>query len=150
MSKLKIILLFLLFLLISLFFSISAYLSGSDYLVTSSFIINFLGVLLGISITLITYIHTIVSSVQNRNDNTVSQIFIELKHNTYFVFLSFVIAILIKGIEKLDFPLVSMGSFIKYKVLLVDIFRNFILFTSLFTVYDILGCLFRLLTPPKE
>ena len=134
---------------VSTVFSISSYFTKSDYLISTSFLVNYLGVFLGISITLVTYIHTTLLGV-NEKGNYKKYIFRELKHNTLFIFTLFICSILIMGIEKIDFPFVLLGELVKYKYLVIDFIRNLFLFLSLYGMYDTISSLFILIFDDKE
>lgn len=129
--------------ILSLIFSMSSYLTKSENLISTTFLVNYLGVFLGIAITLVTYIHTTITTINN-NKVSKNDIFTELKQNTLLVFSFFICSIIIMGIEKINFPWISLGKLFKYKGLIIDFIRNLFLFFSLYSMYDIIDCLFIL------
>lgn len=142
-GKIKIIVTLICIILLSVFFSISTFITKGKCLINSLFLVNYLGIFIGISITLVIYIHTTIATF--KEESSICNILKELKQDTLLVFWFFVFSILIMGIERIDNPWISLGNYLQYKLFIIDLIRNLTLFLSIYAMYDILGCLFILI-----
>lgn len=127
MSKFKsglnnIIIIVMLFLLSGLITRLTV-LEKQPSFITYGFLVNYLGVFLGIVITLITFIYSVIKQIMN-DDKEAGGIYSELKDDTYFIFWMFIIALLIMAFSSIDIPYVTLNGIYINKVVIFDFVKN--------------------------
>ena len=124
----------------------------------SEFLINYLGIFLGLTIALISFILSITDKLyenvnsnldytedkKNENKNKIKQIFKELKGDTFIIFCFFIIAVVLHLFENMDLPHIKWPVIFMKKKVFINQLKLTIFILSIYSIYDILSCLFNL------
>ncbi len=118
----------------------------------NSFLINFLGVLLGVSITLVTFIYSVVNRIldktkyKNKESQTVFKLFNELKDNTVLIFWFLSIVLILAVWSTIDIPNIKLVKLIGVDKGIVIIWIKLnIVILSMVAIKDTIGTLFTLI-----
>lgn len=124
----------------------------------SEFVINYLGIFLGFTIALISFILSITDKLNDNIDNNPNfsdrqkehnkinllQIFKELKQDTFLIFWLFIIVIILYVIENIDLPFIDWTFKFFSKRTFLNQLKLTIFILSLYSIYDIITALFKL------
>jgi len=116
--------------------------------ISSEFLLNYFGVFLGISLSLITFIHSVTREDINgdKAQNVLREMFDELRSDIRFIFKLFVFALILITIERII--IVQMHTFsntYRWLRICIDYFRNVAMILSLFSMKDVIECVFVLI-----
>jgi hypothetical protein len=118
----------------------------------NSFLINFLGVLLGVLITLVTFIHSVVNESLKKTNNqqskrkTAIQLYSELKDNTVLIFWFLIIVFILTVWMTIDIPKIQLIELIGIeKNILITWIKLNIMILSMVATKDTIETLFTLI-----
>ena|GEM_PF-2181393 len=141
--------------------NVEGFKNGTIAFIKDDFILNFLTIILSLSIAVIALLYSNVEKIReslyktlkannviNVLENDIVNIFKELKHNTIFIFLSLVISwaiMIFREANRIEFELFNMS-----KREVCYIVEMALVFLSVYALYDIIVALFRLSEVSKE
>lgn len=131
---------------------------SNNLILNDDFLLNFLGVILGLGITIITFIYTSVGKVResilrlNINKDkaddiltNVQKVISELKQDLKFIFFLFFISFIIAILKEANIPFIKYNITIISKCELIALVKLYILSLAFLSIFDIVTTLFSML-----